>query len=305
MNQKNKLPNYGGQAVMEGVMMRGKKNMAVSVRAADGSIRTQVRPLSRIYSSRIASIPFLRGTILLWDTFGTGLESLNIAIESQGEETLTKKEIAGSMLFAIVIALGVFFVLPIWIATGISSALHWSELGTNLLEGVIRLVFLIGYLVGVGRVPEFDRIFAYHGAEHRTVHAFEAGAELTPESVDRFPSEHPRCGTSFLVVLVIVAIFLFALLGPMPLGWKILVRLVSIPVLIGFGYEYLRVMARWQDSIIGKILSLPGLWTQRLTTRKPDRSMLEVAIAAFQAMRQAEEGIPFVEPEPAVDPQGA
>jgi len=289
--KNNTLPNYGGQAVMEGVMMRGKKAMAVSVRAADGSIRTQVKKLGGIYTSPIAKIPFLRGVILLWDTFGIGMESINLSMESQGEEKLSKKEALGSILFAVILAVGIFFLLPVWIATAISAALHWSELSTNLIEGGIRLLFLIGYLYAIGRIPEFSRIFAYHGAEHRTVHAFEAGAELTPESVERFPSEHPRCGTSFMIVLVIVAIFLFALMGPMALSMKLLVRIVSIPLLIGVGYEYLSLMGKWQNLAIGRVLSLPGLWTQRLTTRTPDRPMLEVAITAFQAMRQAEEGI--------------
>jgi uncharacterized protein YqhQ len=289
MDNKRTLPNYGGQAVMEGVMMRGRRAMAIAVRKPDGGIRISVRPLSGIYASLIARIPFLRGAILLWDTFGIGMDSINISLESQGEEALSKRETGVSILLALLIAVGVFFVLPVWIATAVSSWVGWTELGSTLLEGFIRLLFLIGYMGGIGFIPEIKRVFAYHGAEHRTIHAFEAGVDLTPPTVEPFPNEHPRCGTSFLIVLVVVGILFFALLGPMPFWQKILIRIVSIPVLVGLGYEYLRISARIQNSILGKALALPGLWAQRLTTRTPDRSMLEVAIAAFQAMRQADE----------------
>jgi uncharacterized protein YqhQ len=203
----------------------------------------------------------------------------------------------------LLLAVGVFFVLPVWLATSISSWAGWNELDANLVEGAIRLLFLIGYMWGVGFLPDIKRVFAYHGAEHRTIHAFEAGEELTPASVERFPNEHPRCGTSFLIVLVVVAIFLFSMLGPMSMAEKILIRVVAIPLLIGIGYEYLRLAARLQNTLLGKALALPGLWAQRLTTRTPDRPMLEVAIAAFQAMRAAEEA-DLVVPTDATLPPG-
>jgi uncharacterized protein YqhQ len=144
----------------------------------------------------------------------------------------------------------------------------------------------------VGRMPEIARVFAYHGAEHKTVNAFEAGAELTPESVDAFPKEHPRCGTSFLLVIAALAIILFGLVGPLPFWERLLSRILGIPLLVAFGYEYLRLTALLGNRLLGRILAAPGLWTQQLTTRNPDRSMLEVAITAFEAMRAVEEAAP-------------
>jgi len=141
----------------------------------------------------------------------------------------------------------------------------------------------------VGRMPEIARVFAYHGAEHKTVGAFEAGAELTPETVETFPKEHPRCGTSFLVVIALLSVLLFAAVGPLPFGWRIVSRVIGIPVLVAFGYEYLRFSARIRNPVLAKVLAAPGIWTQSLTTREPDRSMLEVAIAAFQTVRRADE----------------
>jgi uncharacterized protein YqhQ len=284
--------SYGGQAVIEGVMMRGRKAMAVSVRRPDGTIQTEVRPLSGIYQSAVARIPILRGVLLLWDTIGLGWESLSFSAEAQGEKPVSRGEWAVTIGFSLTILIGVFFLLPAAIALGMESYLGASAALGNITEGVIRLLLLLLYLVLIGRIPEINRVFAYHGAEHKTVNAYEAGAELTPESVDAFPKEHPRCGTSFLIVVGVLAVLLFALLGPLPFWERLLSRLLGIPLLVAFGYEYLRLTARLGDRTLGRILAAPGIWTQRLTTRPPDRAMLEVAIAAFEAMRAAEETSP-------------
>jgi uncharacterized protein YqhQ len=281
--------SYGGQAVLEGVMMRGRKMMAVAVRRPDGEIQTRVRPLSGIYQSRIAKIPILRGVLLLWDTLGLGWESLAFSAEAQGEEPIGRGEWIGTILFSLVIMIGGFFLMPTAVAQGLESLLSLSAVEGNAVEGVIRLILLIAYLVSIGRIPEIARVFAYHGAEHKTVGAFEAGAELTPESVETFPKEHPRCGTSFLVTIAVLGIFLFSLVGPLPFGWRIISRLLGIPVLVAFGYEYLRFSSWVKNPVLSRILTAPGVWTQSLTTREPDRSMLEVAITAFQAVRHAEE----------------
>ncbi len=283
---------YGGQAVIEGVMMRGRKAMAVSVRRPDGTIQTEVRPLSGIYRSAIARIPVLRGVLLLWDTIGLGWESLAFSAEAQGEKPVGRGEWAVTILFSLTILIGGFFLFPAAVAQGMESYLGASAVVGNVAEGVIRLLLLLGYLVLIGRIPEISRVFAYHGAEHKTVGAYEAGAALTPESVDAFPKEHPRCGTSFLIVVGVLAVVLFALVGPLPFWERLLSRILGIPLLVAFGYEYLRFTARLGDRLLGKILAAPGLWTQRMTTRPPDRAMLEVAIAAFQAMRAAEESTP-------------
>jgi uncharacterized protein YqhQ len=281
--------SYGGQAVIEGVMMRGRKAMAVSVRRPDGTILTEVRPLSGIYRSAVARIPILRGVLLLWDTVGLGWESLSFSADAQGEKPVGRGEWAVTIVFSLAILIGVFFLLPAAIAQGMESYLGASAALGNITEGVIRLLLLLLYLVLIGRLPEITRVFAYHGAEHKTVNAYEAGAELTPESVDAFPKEHPRCGTSFLIVVAVLAVVLFALVGPLPFWERLLSRLVGIPLLVAFGYEYLRLTALLGDRTLGRILAAPGVWTQRLTTRPPDRAMLEVAIAAFEAMRAADE----------------
>jgi uncharacterized protein YqhQ len=281
--------SYGGQAVLEGVMMRGRSSMAVAVRRPDGTIQTRVKPLSGIYQSRIAKIPVLRGVLLLWDTLGLGWESLAFSAEVQGEKPVGKGEWAGTILLSLAIFIGGFFLLPAAVAQLLESWLGVSAGVGNVAEGVFRLILLILYLVLVGRIPEIRRVFAYHGAEHKTVGAFEAGAELTPESVEAFPKEHPRCGTSFLITIAVLAVLLYSLVGPIPFGLRIVSRLLGIPVLVAFGYEYLRLSARVKNPTLKRVLAAPGVWTQSLTTREPDRSMLEVAIAAFQAVRRAEE----------------
>ncbi len=270
-------------------MMRGRRSMAVSVRRPDGTILTEVRPLAGIYQSAVARIPVLRGVLLLWDTLGLGWESLAFSAEAQGEKPVGPGEWAVTIGFSLIILVGVFFLLPAAIAQGMQNYLHVSAFTGNIAEGVIRLLLLILYLVLVGRMPEIARVFAYHGAEHKTVNAYEAGAALTPESVDAFPKEHTRCGTSFLIVVAALAILLFALVGPLPFWERLLSRVLGIPLLVAFGYEYLRLTARLGNRLLGRILSAPGVWTQQLTTRPPDRSMLEVAISAFEAMRAAEE----------------
>jgi uncharacterized protein YqhQ len=296
--------SYGGQAVLEGVMMRGRKMMAVAVRRPDGEIQTRVQPLGGIYQSRIAKIPVLRGALLLWDTLGLGWQSLEFSAQVQGEEPVSKGEWFTTVLISLAILIGVFFLFPTAVGQWTESALAASAAAAgsaagspawlpaaagNAAEGMIRLILLILYLVLVGRIPDIARVFAYHGAEHKTVAAFEAGAELTPESAERFPKEHPRCGTSFLIAIAVLAILLFTFTGSMSFGMKILSRLLGIPVLVALGYEYLRFSASVKNKTVAAILAAPGVWTQRLTTREPDRSMLEVAITAFQAVRRAEE----------------
>jgi uncharacterized protein YqhQ len=280
---------YGGQAVIEGVMMRGRRMMATAVRKPDGGIVTNLRPLGAIYRSRIAKIPVARGVLLLADTLGLGMESMEFSASVQGEKPLTRAEWAGSLLAALAVVIGVFLLAPIAVSGWMESALHSPAVLANVVEGVLRLVLLILYLVLIGRVPEIRRLFAYHGAEHKTVHAFEAGVELTPENVERFAKEHPRCGTSFLVTVAVLAVLLFALLGPMPTVWKIVSRLVGIPLLVALGYEYLRFSAAVRNPVLARILAAPGVWTQALTTRDPDPGMIEVAITALQAVRRAEE----------------
>jgi len=301
---KLKLPTYGGQAVIEGVMMRGKKSLAIAMRAPDDSIVIHKDNLGSLYRSQIVRIPFLRGMILLWDALGLGMRALTISANTQSDED---EKIEGATLIitlviSLAFAVGLFFLLPASIGHfserilvllfnfDLSQANTAAWIG-NFIEGVVRLLILVSYIWFIGRIPDIKRVFAYHGAEHKTINAFESGAELTPQSVKRFSLEHPRCGTAFLLTLVLLSILFFSLLGPMPLGLRLASRIIMIPILAGVAYEYIRWTANHMDSPFVKWIVKPNLALQRLTTREPDLEMLEVSIAAFNAMRAGEEEI--------------
>jgi len=285
-----KLPTYGGQAVIEGVMMRGKNACAIAMRAPDKKIVVHTEPLSGIYKSKIAKIPFLRGSIVLWEALGVGMRALTLSANVQTDEDQKLEGPALYLTLALSLSLGIgfFFLLPAAIGqlveylTGVNS--WWG----NITEGVMRLALLVGYIWGVGFIPDIRRVFAYHGAEHKTINAFEAGAELTPENVTRFSLQHPRCGTAFLLTLVFLSIIVFSFLGPMPLIWRLISRIILIPVLAGIAYEYLRWTANHMDFTPVRLLVKPNLALQNLTTREPSLEMLEVSIAAFNAMRAGE-----------------
>lgn len=290
-----KLPTYGGQAVIEGVMMRGAQSMAIAMRAPNGEIVLHTEPLSPIYRSRAARVPFLRGLVLLWDAFALGTRALILSSNVQAEEESEKLEglpLTLTVLASLALGIGLFFLAPAGLSHLVERWLDLSTLAGNLFEGLLRLGFLIGYLVLVRRMEEIERVFAYHGAEHKTINAFEAGAKLTPKEVDKYPLEHPRCGTAFLLTVVVFSILLFALLGPLPLLPRLAVRLLLIPVLASLAYEYLRLTARNFHHPLVRLLVVPNLALQRLTTRPPDESMLEVAIAAFEKMRRQEAAAP-------------
>jgi len=288
---EDRIITYGGQAVIEGVMMRGQRAFAIAMRAPDGQIVVHKEPLDAIYRSGITRIPFVRGVILLWDALGLGMRALTIAANTQTGEDL---KLEGPALYftlglALVFGIGLFFLLPAGIGGLAENYLALSVWWSNLLEGIIRLALLIGYLWAIGFMPDVKRLFMYHGAEHKTINAFEAGAELTPESVAKFSREHPRCGTAFILTLVLLSIIVFALLGPLPLFWRLVSRILFIPVLAGISLEYIRWTANHLNSPVVRWLIKPNLALQSLTTREPDASMLEVAIHSFQTMRQAEQ----------------
>jgi uncharacterized protein YqhQ len=286
----DKFINYGGQAVIEGVMMRGRNICAVAMRAPDGSITTKVERLGGIYKSSLARIPFLRGLILVWDSLGLGMRALT---DSANLQTGENEKLEGPALYltlglTFLVSLGIFFLAPAGVGWLSEHFLHWNAWWSNLLEGIIRLLLLIGYMWGIGFAPDIARVFAYHGAEHKTINAFEAGADLTPAAVLRYSVEHPRCGTAFLLTLMVLSLFFFTILGPLPLAWRLISRVVMIPVLAGFAYEYLRWTANHLNLPFVRLIIKPNLALQHLTTREPDEKMLEVAIAAFQTMRKAE-----------------
>lgn len=293
-----RMPFYGGQAVLEGVMMRGRWTAAVAVRAPDQQIIIHKERLGEIYRSHLVKIPFVRGILLLWDALGLGMRALTISanVQTGEDQKLEGPALFLTLGFSLVFAVGFFFLVPA--AIGHFSASFLSSLfpqaGSfawtgNLIEGLVRLFLLIGYIWIIGRIPEIRRVFAYHGAEHKTINAFEAGAELTPASVSRFPLEHPRCGTSFLLTLVVLSVFLFSLLGPLPLAWRFIARILMIPLLAGIAYEYIRWTARYLHLPFVRWIVRPNLALQRLTTREPTLDMLEVSIAAFQTMKAEED----------------
>jgi uncharacterized protein YqhQ len=288
---EDRIISYGGQAVIEGVMMRGRAAVAVAMRAPDGQIVVHREKLSGLYRSAIARIPFLRGVILLWDALGLGMRALTLSanLQTGEDEKLEGPALYLTLGLSLLLGVGLFFLLPAGIGSLVEHYLGWNVWLNNLVEGVARLLLLVGYIWAIGFMPDVKRLFAYHGAEHKTINAYEAGAELTPESVANFPLEHARCGTAFLLTLVLLSIILFTALGPLSLFWRLVSRILLIPVLAGLALEYIRWTANHLDRPWVRWLIKPNLALQSLTTREPDRTMLEVAIQAFQTMRQAEE----------------
>ncbi len=292
-----RLPSYGGQAVMEGVLMRGKQHVAMAVRAPDGQILTYEEQLPALYRSKWMNIPFLRGVLGLWDSLNLGMRLLTKSsnMVSGKDEQIEGKDLVLTVVFSLVLGIGIFFLLPALVSGWLDGPLGFESLGkpgnwlSNLLEGLLRLVILIVYLVVIGRMPEVRRVFSYHGAEHKTINAFEAGAELTPKNVSKFTLVHPRCGTSFMLTLVLISILFFSLLGRLPLHWRLVTRIVLLPLVSGLAYEYIRFAAKhMDDSMLMRALIKPNLALQKLTTREPSEDMLEVSIKAFTLMYEAE-----------------
>ena len=288
---EDRIITYGGQAVIEGVMMRGQKAYAIAMRAPDGTIAIHIEKLAKVYRSKITTVPFLRGSVLLWDALGLGMNALTISANTQTGED---EKLEGPALYltiglSLTLGIGLFFLLPAGIGGLAEHYLGWRPWLNNLAEGVLRLLLFIGYIWGISFMPDVKRLFMYHGAEHKTINAFEAGAELTPEVVKNYPIEHARCGTAFLLTLVLLSILVFTLLGPMPMIWRLVSRVLFIPILAGISIEYIRWTANHLDSPFVQMLIKPNLALQHLTTRTPDLSMLEVAIASFQSMHKAEQ----------------
>lgn len=297
--------NYGGQAVIEGVMMRGRKHMAVAVRNPKGEIVLHSEPLNpRIYSSFINKVPFLRGFTLLWDALVLGMRTLMFSAEvAMGEEEaeFTGPMAWGTVAFSLLLAVAIFFVSPLLLISLIKQFVEVSILVQHLIEGVVRLALFLGYVWGIGFLAEIKRVFGYHGAEHKAINAYEQGVELTPEKVAQCSIVHPRCGTAFLLIVMVISIFVFALVGDPPLWLKIVSRIVLIPVVAGIAYEFLKFSAAHQENPLMKLLIAPGLALQGLTTREPDLSMLEVSIAALQKLLVEEQLATEVQPVEAAE----
>jgi len=277
---------YGGQAVIEGVMMRGPQRMAVAVRRPEKGIvihsEAAVSPSERPAFLRL---PFIRGSVALYDSLKLGIGALifsaNQAAAAEDEE-LTRGEVALSMGIALAFAIGIFIVLPTVLIHFLKAYIE-SSLALNTLEGLVRLLLLVGYIAAIARIPDIQRVFEYHGAEHKVIHAYESGVSLSPEAAREFPPLHPRCGTSFLLFVALVSVFLYSFFGWPHVLERIAVRLLLLPIVAGAAYEVIKLAGR-SDNPAVRFASVPGLWLQKLTTREPDDGQLEVAICALQAV---------------------
>jgi uncharacterized protein YqhQ len=290
--------NYGGQAVIEGVMMRGSKALAVAVRDPKGNIVIHSEPVNAaLYNGSIARLPFLRGLSMLWDSLGLGMKSLmysaNVAAGEVGVE-FTGPLAWGTVAISLIVGLGIFLFAPRWIATLFEGSL--GHLGSALIEGVVRLFIFIGYIGLIGQMNDIKRVFAYHGAEHKTINAYEAHDELTVANVQKHSVQHPRCGTAFLLTVVVLSIFFFAPLNGLPFGVGLVFRLLLLPVLAMVSYEFIRFSAKHLDNPIMRGIIAPNLAMQLMTTRQPDDGMVAVAIAALKKVLDSEQNRP-IDPE--------
>ena len=285
MTEKKQQPAlYGGQAVIEGVMIRGRRTIALACRKPNGEIYRYREPLrSPLTRSRIARLPFVRGVVVLWESLSYGVRMLmkSADVQLEHEEQLGKGGNTLIMGVALVGALLLFIGVP-YVATSLARAAIDNSVVLNVTEGLIRLALLIGYLVAISFLPDVRRVFAYHGAEHMTIHAFEHGDPLTPARIDPYPTAHPRCGTAFLLLVVVISIVIFAFLPRVNLLVDLVVRLALVIPVASISYEALRLGAAHERSAVMRLLVAPGLLLQRVTTRRPDARMIEVAVASLE-----------------------
>lgn len=287
--------NIGGQAVLEGVMMRAPRALAIAVRRPSGEIvvkREAMPPLSERYP--IVKLPLVRGAVALVTSLVIGIKALNFSaneaieeeVDEQGEskkEELTSWALAGTMTVAFVFGIGLFFFLPLYLTKLLVPVIGDNNVVFNLVDGLIRVVIFLLYIWGIARMKDIQRVFQYHGAEHKTIFAFENGEELSLESVKKYSRLHPRCGTSFLLIVMLVSIAVFSLIPKLwPFAFKALARVVLLPLIAGISYEFLKWSAKNDHHPLVKLVITPGLALQRLTTREPDDDQLEVAIRSVQ-----------------------
>jgi uncharacterized protein YqhQ len=277
-------PPVGGQAVIEGVMMQNGDRIAVAVRRqSDGEILVRSMP-ARFRFKRLGQIPFLRGLFRMYDMLSLGLRALNLSTQLAfpEEEQLSRGGTFLTFVIAIAVAVGAFVILPLYLTNNIAGLRLGSSVLFNLVEGFIRLLFFLVYLFVISRLKDIHRVFQYHGAEHKTIHTYEAGEPLTVENARSHTTLHPRCGTAFLMTVFVIAILVFSLAGNPTLWLKILSRLLLLPVVAGLSYEALRFTGRHFDRWWVRLLAQPGLWLQRLTTAEPDDDMIEVALTVLR-----------------------
>jgi uncharacterized protein YqhQ len=314
---------YGGQAVIEGVMMRGRRFVSCAVRREGGEITLHTEPIPRgVYAGAWSRIPFLRAVTLLSDTLVLGTRMLMFSANLQIADELKKEEkekgyapaaatqspkggnkgghsgqdperplppaaIYGTLAVSLAVGIGLFFVLPLLVISPFEKSL--PALVSSLLEGLIRLALFLGYLLLISRIASVRRIFQYHGAEHKTIAAHEAGSDLTPDKIQRYSKEHPRCGTGFLLTVVVVSIFVFALFGPLPFLLRLASRVVLIPLVAALSYELIRFSSAHRNNpLLDWLVTRPSLALQSLTTREPEPAMIDVAVAAIRSVEKEE-----------------
>ena len=290
MSARKQEVSYGGQAVIEGVMIKGQNSVSVAVRRSNGSIAFLTSPIHPFFKGLSKKIPLIRGIITLAESLIVGMKSLifsaNVGIEQEGKE-ISKFEMMGILSLSLVMAVGLFFILPI-IASQPFEGLMNSDIASNIIEGVIRLGIFILYILLIGNLTQIHRVFMYHGAEHMTVHAYEHGDPLEKDFVRRYPTAHPRCGTAFLLTVMLVAIVVFTFVPRDPFWWLILSRIVLIPIIAAASYEAIRFSGFHSKNRIIQVLSTPNLVLQSLTTKQPTDDQIEVAIAAMNHVIEAD-----------------
>ena len=303
-------PTYGGQAVLEGVMIRGQTHMAVAVRRPNGAIATHLRPLSTLYTGALRRLPLVRGVVTLVETLSLGMRALSysssVSLEDPDadpdseveSEELSKGALASMLLVSFSFAILLFFLLPLFASRPLEGVFG-NDILSNVAEGAIRLAVFIAYIWVIGRMSEIRRVFMYHGAEHMTVHAQERGDPLEIDAIRRYSPAHPRCGTAFLLTVMVVAILVFVFVPREPLWWLITSRIVFIPLIAAVAYEVIRLSGRYEDNPLVSLISAPNLLLQKLTTRWPDDDQIEVAVAAMQTALDADKSTTAQPPKPA------
>lgn len=282
--------SYGGQAVIEGVMIRGRHYMSVAVRRPDGGISLMKDQIGSFFTGKARKLILVRGVIALGETLILGMKALtysaNVAAESEGEE-ISKSSMIGMIAISLIITIGLFFILPIFVSKPFEG-LFGSDIFSNIIEAIIRLGMFVGYIFLIGRMDDIQRVFMYHGAEHMIVHVRENGQELTIENARKFPTAHPRCGTAFLLVVMVVAVVVLVLMPRDPFWWLLLSRVVFVPLIAALSYEVIRWSGKNSGKSWVRIVTGPSLALQSLTTSSPDDDQIEVAIAAMELAIEAD-----------------
>ena len=276
---------YGGQAVMEGVMIRGKEGVAISIRQPNGELNTVRQPLASVYKGRLREIPLIRGVIVLVETLVLGTRSLlysaQVAAAEEVGDKIPTAALWGTVAVSLALGVALFFMVPLLATRYLIDPYISSALLSSIFEGLIRIGIFIAYLRLIGLIPDIRRVFAYHGAEHKVINAYDAGMPLDVESVKDHSTAHPRCGTAFLFIVLMVAILVFALVGQPTLWVRILSRIALMPVIAAISYELMKFGAAHINNKIVRILLAPGLLLQTMTTREPDDGQIEAALSAL------------------------